>query len=176
MRSLRKAVPVTAAIIALMIWAVLPESEKPPAPSAGALVEAEVTKVWDGDTLHAEVQGTDVKIRLIGMDCPEIGDKAEPFGDEARQRAASLAEGEAIWLEADAGDTDKYGRALRYVWLSLPEDTASVEEASEKMLNAILLKEGLAEVMTIPPNTRWAEGFEELEDEARKNRTGMWDQ
>jgi len=176
MRALRKAVPLTAVMIALMIWAVLPDSEKPPQADSTALIEAEVTQVWDGDTLHAEVQGEDVKIRLIGMDCPEIGEKAKPFGNEARKRAAALAEGQDIWLEADAGDTDKYGRSLRYVWLSPPADASSLEEASKKMLNAILLKEGLAEVMTIPPNTRWAERFEDLEDDARRNRMGMWEQ
>jgi len=176
MRSIHKAVPLTAAIVALMIWAVLPDAEKPQEPASGTLIEAEVTKVWDGDTLHAEVQGADVKIRLIGMDCPEIGDHEEAFGNAARKRAAALAEGQDIWLEADAGDVDKYGRSLRYVWLSPPADASSFEEASEKMLNAILLKEGLAEVMTIPPNTRWAERFEDLEDEARENGLGMWGQ
>lgn len=174
MASLRKALPLTAAAIVLMIWAALPDSDErlPAAPSE--LMEAQVTRVWDGDTLHAQVEGETLKIRLIGMDCPEVGERAEPLGEDARSRAEALAEGQTVWLEADSGDRDKYGRALRYVWLERPTDTASFKEAPEKMLNAILLSEGLAEVMAIPPNTRWADDFETLEAEARRSGLGIW--
>lgn len=44
--------------------------------------------------------------------------------------------------------TDKYGRLLAYVWLS-----------DGRMLNEVLIREGYAQVYTIPPNVKYQERF-----------------
>lgn len=175
MSVLRKTLTLAVLIISLSVWSATSRNEDVDSILSDTYVEATVTGVWDGDTLHVDLDGSDVKIRLIGIDCPEIGEQSEPLGEEAEMRARALADNRTVWLESDAGNLDKYGRALRYVWLEMPTDD-SQDEASCKMLNAILLSEGLAAVMTVPPNTHWAEQFEEIESKARSSGFGIWRQ
>ena len=131
------------------------------------LEEATVVRVVDGDTLVADVDGQDEKIRLIGVDTPESvnpdASKHTARGKEASENTkAILTKGKSVWLEADAQDKDKYNRKLRYVWLEKPTDPNSREEAESKMLNAVLVKDGWADPMEIAPNTKWASLFDEL--------------
>lgn len=140
-------------------------------PSKSALEQASVVRVVDGDTFIANVNGTEEKIRLIGVDTPESvhPDKSRNTeeGKEASEYTkAMLPAGTQVWLEADAEDEDKYDRKLRYVWLSKPMDCNSQEEAKSKMLNAVLVEDGWAEPMKIAPNTKWADLFEELDRES----------
>lgn len=175
MRILRKTLTLAVLIISLTVWSASSRNDYVDSILSGTYVEATVTGVWDGDTLHVDLDGSDVKIRLIGIDCPEIGEHSEPLGEEAETRARTLADNRTVWLESDTGNLDKYGRALRYVWLEKPTDD-SQDEASSKMLNAILLSEGLATVMTVPPNTHRAEQFEEIESKAKRSGLGIWRQ
>ena len=44
--------------------------------------QGEVISIYDGDSLQIRnIKGEIVKIRVYGVDCPEIG---QPYGDEAR--------------------------------------------------------------------------------------------
>lgn len=175
MRTVRRALPAVTLALVLAVWGLVLQLRPPEAlPQDPLLVEATVTKVWDGDTIHVEHQGTDMKVRLIGIDCPEIGANEEAWGDRAAAMTRSLCEGSTVWLESDVGDTDKYNRPLRYVWLKKPKEFSEAE-AADKMLNARLLREGLAEIMTIPPNTGWADAFEIFESEARDQALGIWE-
>ena len=76
-----------------------------------------------------------------------------------------LLKDQKVRLEYDVGKTDRYKRILAYVYL---EDGT--------FINAKLIKEGFATVMTIPPNVKYAELFVMLEQEARKNDKGLWDE
>lgn len=58
---------------------------------------------------------------------------------------------------------DKYGRLLAYVYL---EDGTFV--------NAWLVENGYAMVMTVPPNVKYQELFLKLQREARGARRGLW--
>jgi micrococcal nuclease len=42
------------------------------------------------------------------------------------------------------------------------------------MLNELIVREGYAQVMTIPPNIKYQELFVEAERDARKNKRGLW--
>ncbi|MGB9859541.1 MAG: thermonuclease family protein [Moorellaceae bacterium] len=42
------------------------------------------------------------------------------------------------------------------------------------MFNAELLLNGYAQVMTVPPNVKYAELFRALQKEAQENRKGLW--
>ena len=42
------------------------------------------------------------------------------------------------------------------------------------MLNELMVKEGYAQVMTIPPNVKYQELFIKAEKDARDNQRGMW--
>lgn len=136
-----------------------------------ALEQASVIRVVDGDTFVASVNGTEEKIRLIGVDTPESvhPDKSKNTeqGKAASEYTKSMLQpGTKVWLEADVEDEDKYNRKLRYAWLQEPKDSNSEEEAKSKMLNAILVEDGWADPLKIEPNTKWAHLFEQLDNAA----------
>lgn len=72
-----------------------------------------VTRIIDGDTFETE---TGEKVRLIGINTPEISDI---FGQEAKQHLTDLIDGKTIDLQTDniSNDRDRYSRLLRYVIL-----------------------------------------------------------
>ncbi len=102
-----------------------------------------VERVVDGDTL--QLQGGE-KIRLVGVNTPEIGSNAEPGGVEAKEFMEGLCPpGTEIGLDVDDLDpNDKYDRTLAVVYIDV--DGAWVN------VNAELLRMGYAEVMFIPPS------------------------
>jgi micrococcal nuclease len=142
---------------------------------------ATVKRVVDGDTFVCNLDnGVEERVRLIGVDTPESkrNQKAErdsrktgesldtivALGKKSAEYTKSLLPaGTQVKLETDAQEKDKYGRILAYVYL--PDG---------RMLNAILVQEGYAQVMTIPPNVRYQDKFLSLQREARENQKGLW--
>jgi len=138
------------------------------------LIKAKVTKAVDGDTAYVKLEsGKEEKVRFIGVDTPESTTKVEPYGKEATAYTKSKLLGKNVWLELDVQERDKYGRLLAYVWLS-PPTKESDEEIRTKMFNAVLLLEGYAQVMTVPPNVKYAEYFGKYQQEAREKNAGLW--
>jgi len=111
----------------------------------GNTYQAYVVRVVDGDTIVAEVDGEQIKVRLSGIDTPEfVGDykdNPEFYGKEASAYAEELLDGKTIWLEEDVKPKDKYDRVLLYVWLKDPLTT----ELLDGCVNAMLLQEGYAQ-------------------------------
>jgi micrococcal nuclease len=68
-----------------------------------------------------------------------------------------------VWLAADREDRDRYDRLLRYAW---SEDGVDVQ--------ASLVEAGLAEVLVIAPNDRFAAALRPLEAAARERAAGVW--
>lgn len=90
--------------------------------------------VIDGDTFVAEGVG---KVRLIGVDAPELGrdgKKDEPGAEKAKRFLIEVIGGRTVLLDYDEERFDKYGRTLAYV---TTEKGLSVNEE--------LLKRGLAQ-------------------------------
>ena len=87
--------------------------------------DATVVRITDGDTLRASVGGTEVRVRLIGIDTPEVA-QDECYADEATAHLASLVgPGTPVRLVHDAERQDRYGRTLAYVYrLSVAPSTA----------------------------------------------------
>jgi micrococcal nuclease len=73
-----------------------------------------VIRVIDGDTFEIE---TGEKVRLIGINAPEISDI---FGVESKEYLTKLIEGKDVDLVSDnlSSKTDRYNRLLRYVILN----------------------------------------------------------
>lgn len=127
---------------------------------------ATVRYVHDGDTLYLtpEGSGTELKVRLIGIDTPEIGERAECYGEDARDRLrALLPEGTSVWILAEDGPQDRYGRSLLHVFL--PDGTH---------VNRLLIDEGLAWAMFFDPNRDYEREFRAAEADAEAARVGMW--
>ena len=129
----------------------------------------DVVRVVDGDTIVVSIDGADTKVRLIGVDTPESvnpdSSKNSESGKIAAEWTTNLLAGEKVYLEYDIEKTDKYGRTLAYVYLS--DRTTMVEDE--------LLRNGMAEVMTIQPNTKYAAHFKALENQARESKIGFWE-
>ncbi|HLO60271.1 MAG TPA: thermonuclease family protein [Bacteroidales bacterium] len=127
-----------------------------------------VTRVVDGDTFWAyNPQEGEIKIRLIGLDAPEIHKTAKKnigyYGTESTRYLEQLVGGKNVRLEFDAGKYDRYKRVLAYVYL---EDGTFV--------NAELIRQGYATVLTVPPNVKYADEFVKLQRKARRSGRGMW--
>ncbi len=133
--------------------------------SDSALVQ--VVRVIDGDTIQVCcVFGDRVKVRYIGVDTPETHHPmrgVEPYGMEAAEANRKLVDGKTVRLEFDVQQLDRYGRTLAYVYL---EDGTFV--------NAWLVENGYAMVMTVSPNVKYQELFLKLQREARGARRGLW--
>ncbi len=124
----------------------------------------QVKTIVDGDTLHLQ---DDRKIRLIGINTPELGHRGEasdPFGLQAWQAVWKLlANNKKVGLYYDRERKDRYKRTLAYV--VLPDGT-SIEE--------YLLRQGLAVSIVVLPNDRNLSCYRTLEKQARKSGKGLW--
>ena len=127
-----------------------------------------VERIVDGDTIIAAIDGKPEKIRLIGVDAPESvhpdQSRNTEEGKEASEYVRSLLENRKVYLEYDVSVTDRYDRVLAYVYL----------EDGKTMPNELLLEEGHAAVMTVQPNSRYADNFYELQRTAREKKKGIW--
>lgn len=126
-----------------------------------------VAWVYDGDTLRLD-DGR--KIRLIGIDTPELGrdGRAEqPYASRAHQRLQQLLDetGGRVRLRLGPQPRDTYGRHLAHLYLSDQRDPAEQ-----------LLREGLGRATIMPPNIDQLECFLEAERQARETRKGIWSQ
>ena len=137
------------------------------------LEKAVVTKHTDGDTIGVTLEnGKEAKVRFIGVNTPEPTTEHEQYGEEASNYTKSLL-GKTIYIEKDTGDTDTYGRLLRYVWIQPPTEITD-DEIRNKMFNAILAYNGYAQQMTVQPNVKYAEYFKKFCADARENSRGLW--
>ena len=81
-----------------------------------------MVNVVDGDTIDVTVDGVERRVRYIGIDTPETVHPTrgvELYGKDASACNAQLVEGKTVQLEKDVSETDRYGRLMRYVWLSV---------------------------------------------------------
>jgi micrococcal nuclease len=133
--------------------------------AAQSTLEATVTRIVDGDTIHVRVDGHLEKVRYIGVNTPEVHHPRkgeEPGGRAAAAVNRDLVNGRRVRLELDTQSRDRYGRLLAYVWVD------------ETMINAELVRRGFAQAMTVPPNVRHQSLFLKLQREAREARRGLW--
>jgi micrococcal nuclease len=133
--------------------------------AGGQVFTATVVRVVDGDTIHVRFNDRIEKVRYIGMDTPETHHPtrgAELGGREATAVNRRLVEGKTVQLELDVRERDRYGRLLAYVYVD------------HLMVNAELVRLGYAQVMTIPPNVKYASVFVKLHREAREAGRGLW--
>jgi len=122
-----------------------------------------VKRVIDGDTI---LLWNGERVRYIGIDTPELHHRSKPveyLAKEAKEFNERLVGAKTVRLEFDVERRDKYGRLLAYIYL---EDGTFV--------NAELIKEGYAQLLTIPPNVKHVNTFIRLQREARENNRGLW--
>lgn len=140
-----------------------------------------VPRVIDGDTIVVEPvdsstgePGKQQTVRYIGMDTPETVSPTKPVecgGHEASARNKELVDGNYVAIAKDVTDKDTYGRLLRFVYLV---SDASGTIPAGTLVNLELVKEGYARVLTIPPNTEFANEFNIAASSAQAEKLGFW--
>jgi micrococcal nuclease len=118
---------------------------------------AEVIRVIDGDTIEVNIDGESYSVRYVGMNTPE---RDEVCYADATNANRALVENQFVRLERDQSDVDRYGRLLRYVYVG------------DTFVNAVLVREGWAEVVVYQPDDREFDNFRALEQAAASTNLG----
>ncbi len=124
-----------------------------------------VVHVVDGDTV---VLAGGARVRVLGIDAPEMERDGHPADFLAHQAKAALAElilNRSVGLEYDRLRYDQYGRVLAYLFL--PDHT---------LVNAELVRRGLARVYFVSPNLRYQKELLVAQQEAIQAQRGVWQQ
>lgn len=123
---------------------------------------ATVTKVYDGDTVKL-LSG--VKVRLLGIDAPEIHHPDVPvqkYGYESYHYLKRRILGKTCKIEYNTGEKyDKYGRLLAYIYLD------------GVFLNGELVEKGLAYIYNRSERKK-SDELRRLEQKARGDNKGIW--
>jgi micrococcal nuclease len=125
--------------------------------------QARVTQVIDGDTL---ILAGGARVRLLGIDAPEMereGRPAEFLAHKAKAYLVQLTQGKEVRLEYDQLRYDHYGRVLAHIFL-----------ADNTLVEAALLRQGLARVYFHPPNLSYREVLLAAQTEAMDAGRGVW--
>lgn len=134
-------------------------------PLAAAAGTVRVAEVLDGDSVRLADRR---EVRLIGVNAPERGYDSrpdDPLANAARERLRELTRGQALRLETETEPRDRYNRVLAYLFL--PDG---------RLVQEILVREGLASSIAIPPNLRELARLRTAEAEARRAARGLWNQ
>ena len=138
--------------------------------SEGAIAElrdkagnaARVVRVNDGDTVTVSLNGRREKIRLIGIDAPEIGQGS--WGERAKRHLEDILYPlRNVYVEYDVERRDKYGRLLAYI-----------RTTEGRLVNADMLRDGYAVLFTFPPNVTHVDEFTSAQRQARERKRGIW--
>ncbi len=139
----------------------------PTAPPSTYVANATVVRVVDGDTIDASVNGTEERVRLIGIDTPETVKPNTPvqcWGPEASEHTKELLPpGTPIYLERDLVARDDYGRLLAYVF-----------RTDGVFVNRDLIDNGFAHTLEIKPNLAYHVYFEQGAEAAQAAGLGLW--
>lgn len=131
--------------------------------ASAAAGEVMIQSCSDGDTCSVQVAGLAFKVRLIGIDAPEMGRKkgtGQPFAREAKDALNQMAAGKKLPI-AQHG-LDAFNRPLVMIRL---EDG--------NLANERLVAAGLAEVYE--GQTRFdLTRLRYLQDRAKSERRGIW--
>lgn len=154
----------TALALLIIVVAVItsgPARANPTAPLTGI-----VTRILDGDTLILRTPTeASLKIRLWGIDAPEITKKQEPgqpHGEAAAKALADKVAGQPI--TAQVTGIDRYGRRTAIVYLG------------DREINAEMVADGWAWAYRQYLSGPHASKYLYMEESARARRHGLWQQ
>jgi len=164
----KKLRPLLTALAAALVASALLRPAAAPAASSQEALTGIISAVYDGDTLRVRLAGQpDERVRLIGVDAPEL--------DDARERVrlmAFLAKRftftrlfrTTVELLPGPEKRDAYGRLLAFV-----------RTADGEMFNETLVREGYAfAYLKFPFGEAWRKKLKDAEDSARQSGRGLW--
>lgn len=151
-------------LLAFMLVCLLPVSTLAKEPIR--TIHGTVTKVIDGDTVHITDQhGTRIKIRLYGIDAPEIeghNKPGQPYGKESHQALKQKIDRQLV--QADVIDIDRYKRLV------------SVIRIGHRNINIEMVAEGNAWAYRTYLHRPYASEYIAAEELARSIKNGLWRQ
>lgn len=128
-------------------------------------IRAKVVNIVDGDTIDVMINEKKERVRLILIDTPETKHPrhgVQPFGQEASDFTTEYLTNKEVILEKDISERDRYGRVLAYVWVG------------NQNFNKMLVEKGLARVAIFPPDIKYVNEFEKVQNTARQKGIGIW--
>jgi micrococcal nuclease len=138
-------------ILVLVLWWAVRTPAPPTRPSVpfgpGDTLSAQVLRVIDGTTIQVDFDGGHEHVAYLGI---------EALGQPATEANLHLVQGQHVGLELDSPLKNSDGRLLAYVYVG------------DLMVNAELVRQGYAQVATVPPNVKYQELFLTLQREARE--------
>ena len=119
-----------------------------------AYTPLENIRVVDGDTIRAEANGKEIKVRLIEIDAPEMN---QPFGVQSKIFLNKLLYKKNVTLISQG--EDRYGRTLGEIY------------ADGENANTLMIRSGFAWVYD-----RYAKdsSLYDYQDQARAKSLGLW--
>ena len=168
------------------------------------VVDGDTLKLSNGERVRligvdAPESSNNPKLRRDVKRTGQVANEIIGMGKRAKKFTQNLIKGKTVRLEFDVQQRDKYGRLLAYVYIPMrpltrfeklniqdgdfmhdyasmrvPAKSFEEKNAEPTMLNAYLVENGFAQVMTIPPNVKYADLFLKLQREARENGRGLW--
>ena len=153
-----------------------PFADPPSTTAQPAPMDPNATVEWviDGDTIDVIIDGGEERVRLTGIDTPEVARDAtdsrpsspgECFGEEATTFVSELLPvGTPVRLERDVVARDDYGRLLAYVYRA----------ADGIFVNYEIVRQGYAQPLTIPPNVTFSELMVQAARDAERDDLGLW--
>jgi endonuclease YncB( thermonuclease family) len=119
--------------------------------------------VYDGDTI---LLGKKNKVRYLGINAPEIdhnGGNSEFMAHAAKNFNLQLVNDANVTLEYDREKRDRHGRLLAYVFLK-----------NGDMVNALLVRNGLAHVMFNDRDLKYRDLLLNCQRKAMREKIGIW--
>jgi len=122
-----------------------------------ALVQGRVAHIIDGDSLCVEVGGSDVEVRLWGIDSPEYD---QPEAEQSKGALSNLASGRTVDLKLMY--LDRYGRTVAELFIAGDSINEQMVSSGYSWVHPYFCRE--------PVCRRWTM----LEAAARRHRLGIW--
>lgn len=131
-----------------------------------------VTYVYDGDTLQLQAAKAGayvttkakIKVRLIGVDAPEMTPKKQCYAQQATDRLGRLApKGSTVWVAPDKDSWDDYRRRLFNVWTD-----------QGVLIDHELVAQGYGRALRIWPNVTYWPVMERAQATAQQKKRGLW--
>lgn len=118
-----------------------------------------VVSVHDGDTITVLRNNEKIKIRLIGVDCPEL---KQIYGMNAKEFTSSLVLNKTVKIVLDKQEKDKYNRTLAYVYFN------------NTFINEKILEAGFGITAFYAPNLKKYYELKEAEKKAKLLKLNVW--
>ena len=154
-RKNRSVVIIIALTVAIFALGYFLEQPAAPTPDQGARLGCDIVSIYDGDTATLNCDDGEIKVRVWGIDAPEMGQ--QPWGTRSRDRLRELLDSGEV--TAEVVDIDRYDRVVARLY-------QNGQDAGLAMVRV-----GAAVVYE---QYNDSDAYREAEQQARRRQAGVW--